>query len=120
MDKEQIEERWNDLLNYIANNPKEFATYPKNNSQPRWFKATANIQKNYIAITNAEEHSPSCKIKFANERKLIFKDFKNIYPLYIRRELGERVSKELNAATVNSSYFLSLLYNFFKEKNITC
>lgn len=109
-----MEKLWNEFINYIATNQKEFATRPKTNCQPKWFRATVDIQKNCIYITNAKEHNPSSKIKIP--RKLGLKDFKKIYPLHIRRESGERVSKEAGEATVNQVYFFSLLHDFLENQ----
>lgn len=48
-------------------------------------------------------------------RKLTFKDFQKIYPIYLKRESGQSVSKEAIAATVNQVYFYPIIKNILKE-----
>lgn len=83
----------------------EFHTVPKINRKPLWF--TASSDGNFIYIDNAVVNKPSSKLSVV--RKLDFKNFLKVFPLYLRRENGEVVSAEVSKVTLNQVYYFSLI-----------
>jgi hypothetical protein len=84
----------------------EFPTTPKINVHPKWFCAYSRNGRE-IEVSPSVHHKPSSKI--SGIRILTENDFKKIYPIYLRREKGESVSDEAQAATFNIVYFYSLI-----------
>lgn len=72
---------------------------------PVWFSASTDGNK--IFIDMAVDHCPSSKL--SSQRKLDYKTFQKVYPLYLRREKGEAVSQEVTSITVNQVYYFSLI-----------
>lgn len=83
----------------------ELPTVPKTKKTPVWF--TAATDGNTIFINEAVNNRPSSKLM--NERKLTYKEFQKVYPLYLRREKGELVSSQVTAITRNQVYYFSLI-----------
>lgn len=96
---------WNNILDKLGENKREFKTVPKTNKQPIWFSAYR--EDRYVYVESAIENMPSSKI--STRRKLSFKVFEKVYPLYLKRENGEAVSKEVIKVTVNQVYYFSLI-----------
>lgn len=96
---------WQKILKSLGDKIIELKTVPKINKTPVWFSAYK--EEDNIYVDCAKENSPSSKI--TTRRKLTFKDFKNVYPLYLKRENGESVSKEVTKITVNQVYYFSLI-----------
>ncbi|SCJ84774.1 DUF6508 domain-containing protein [uncultured Clostridium sp.] len=96
---------WQKILESLGDKTIELKTVPKTNKTPIWFSAYK--EEGNIYINCAKENVPSSKI--TARRKLTFKDFRNIYPLYLKRENGESVSKEVTKITVNQVYYFSLI-----------
>lgn len=108
-----MEVLWKKLLANIKASPRDFHTHPKRSSkEPLWFYAETD--GNVIYITNAKNHSPSCSI--SQERRLNFEEFKRIYPIYLKRESGARISQEATSASYNQVYWFSLLYDCLSEE----
>lgn len=96
---------WNKIIKSLSNVEKEFPTTPKTNKNPVWFSASTDGNKIYI--DEAKSNKPSSKLK--TKRTLTYDNFKDVYPLYIRRENGEKVSKEVTNITRNQVYYFSLI-----------
>lgn len=98
-------EAWSMIISKLKENQMEFPTVPKTKKIPVWFLASTT--GDIIYIDKAIHHQPSSQI--STPRKLNYKVFKNIYPLYLRRENGDSISKEASAITVNQVYYFSLI-----------
>ena len=90
----------------------EFPTTPKNKRDPVWFSAF--FDGDIILINKAVNNRPSSNLKMP--RKLIYNIFQKVFPLYLRRERGERVSAEVTAITVDSVYYFSLIKHLCNEE----
>lgn len=114
-EEKSIDEAWNLIIEGIGNEVREFNTVPKTKKQPVWFSAV--VSGNNIIIDRAQNNEPSSKI--STKRRLDFGDFKKVYPLAIRRKLGESVSAEVTAATRNQVYYFALIEHlvFYKINN---
>lgn len=106
-----MEQLWERLLQSIIKEPRDFQTHPKTNKTPIWFHATSDGKAIYI--TSAQNHRPSSNI--SSPRRLGFEEFTTIYPLHLRREKGEPVSKEAQR-TRNQVYWYGLIYNCLDQK----
>lgn len=104
-------EYWNQLLSSLKGINHELPTTPKTKVTPKWFSACTD--GTCIYISNATEHQPSCSIN--GNRKLDYKQFEKIFPLFLRREQGEQVSTEAAQSTFNQVYWYSLIYHCCKH-----
>ncbi len=102
---ENADEVWKNIINKLAAGRIELPTTPITKKAPLWFSATTDNE--HIFVSSAKDHQPSSKITM--ERKLTQKNFRKVYPLYLRRINGESVSAEATAATVNQVYYYSLI-----------
>ena len=98
---------WQKILESLGDKTIELKTVPKTNKTPIWFSAYKEDGNIYIDC--AKENVPSSKI--TTRRKLTFKDFRNVYPLYLKRENSESISKEVTKITVNQVYYFSMIKN---------
>ena len=96
---------WKAIIKNLTNGPFELRTVPMNNKDFMWFSASTDGEKIYI--DKALKRKPSCKI--TSTRVLKYETFKNIYPIYLRREKGEKVSVEASSVTVDKSYYYTLI-----------
>jgi hypothetical protein len=96
---------WRTILNCLIENCVELPTVPKTRKGPVWFSASA--EGDIIFINQAINNKPSSKL--AMQRKLNYKTFNNVYPLYLKRENGEKVSSEVSSVTVDQVYYFSLI-----------
>lgn len=97
---------WNKIINKLREQqPLELHTVPTIAKTPVWFSSATD--GGTIFIDNALINSPSSKI--SSIRKLTYKDFEKIYPIFLRREKGESVSKEATNSTRNQVYYFSLI-----------
>ncbi|MBN9647595.1 hypothetical protein J0L31_11385 [Terrisporobacter glycolicus] len=96
---------WNKIIDALSKSEKEFPTIPKTKKEPVWFLANTDGDKIYI--NEAVENSPSSTLKC--KRTLTYEKFKEIYPIYLRREKGEKVSNEATNITRNQVYYYSLI-----------
>ena len=67
----------------------------------------ACAKNNFIFVSNAQSHIPSCHI--SSPRGFTFEEFLRIHPIFLRRERGESVSKDAIAATYNQVYWFALI-----------
>lgn len=100
-----LNEAWSKIINSLQNEPIELPTTPKANRIPIWF--TVSTRNNKIFINRATVNSPSSKI--SKERILTFSEFEKIYPIHLKREMGESVSKEATQTTRNQVYWFSII-----------
>lgn len=109
----KAEEAWLIIINSLKGKKLEFHTVPKNNKKPLWF--TASSDGIFIYIDNAVVNKPSSNLSMV--RKLDFKNFSKVFPLYLRRENGEEVSSEVSKVTLNQVYYFSLIKNLTTKNN---
>lgn len=106
------EKAWEIIIKSLLNNKQEFKTIPKVNRKPVWFSAKSD--GNLVYINKAEINKPSSDI--STVRVLNYSNFIDVYPLFIKRENGEKVSKEVATKTRNQVYYFSLIghivYNY--------
>ena len=100
-----MQNKWQNIINDLKNNPRDLHTVPKTNKKHLWFYAYTDGKKIYV--TNAKENTPSSKI--SSTRTLDFAGFEEIYPVHLRREKGESVSQEATATTRNQVYWYSII-----------
>jgi len=104
---------WLRIIKDLSYNPRDLHTVPKTNKKPLWFNAYSDGK--FIYIDNAKDHVPSSNISAT--RKLNLSEFERIYPIHIRREQGEIVSKEAQKATVNQVYWYSIIKFCLKNES---
>ena len=109
-----LDNLWDKIKSYLRNNKTEFHTVPKDNRQPVWFSAVT--EGDVVVIDKAVVNTPSSKLNYS--RKLTFKDFQKIYPIYLKRESGQSVSKEATEATVNQVYFFSIIKHILNDNKL--
>jgi hypothetical protein len=97
---------WEKIINDLKNNPRDLQTIPINNRIGKWFYA--EIKGEVITLKKSQNKKPSSK--FINNHYLKKEDFDLIYPIYIRRKAGEKVSNE-SKISFNRVYIYSILYN---------
>ena len=101
-------ELWNKILSELSKAEMELSTIPKTSKEPIWFRVSTD--GNGIFVNPAIEHHPSSRLTMT--RKLTYHEFLKIYPLYLKREKGEAVSKDAAKATVNQVYWYSIIKNY--------
>jgi len=99
---------WIKCLSNIGEKGIELPTAPKNNREPVWFRTYA--YREFLCIEGAKNHKPSSQL--STTRKISYEEFERVYPLYLKREVGESVSKELAETTYNQVYILSIIKHF--------
>lgn len=99
------QEAWNKILFELAGKELDFPTVPKTNRTPVWFNASTDGK--IVFINMALDNKPSSQLLM--QRKLNYKTFQKVYPLFIRRERGEKVSSEVTVITVDQVYYFSLM-----------
>lgn len=97
---------WERIIDDLQNNPRDLQTIPINNRIGKWFYAETNGK----VIILKETHNKKPSSKFKNNRFLKRSDFDLIYPIYIRRKAGEKVSNE-SKISFNRVYIYSILYH---------
>lgn len=105
-------EAWEIIIKKMGTAPIEFHTLPLTTRAPVWFSSKKDDDQ--IRITNALENRPSSVIK--TPRYLYFKTFEKVYPIYLRRNQGEKVSQEVRGITVNSFYYYSSIKFLTEEE----
>jgi hypothetical protein len=96
---------WKTIISKLDQTPKEFHTVPIIKKVPLWFSATTDGES--VFINNAIINRPSSNLKVP--RRLYYRTFAKVYPLYLKRENGEQVSKEASRITVDKVYYFSLI-----------
>jgi hypothetical protein len=104
------QEAWQVIVLKLIDNQLELPTVPKIKKNPVWF--TASTDGDVIFIDTAINHHPSSQI--TTRRTLTYSNFQKVYPLYLRREKCEPISKEVSAVTVNQVYYFSLIKHLIK------
>lgn len=105
------QQAWNKIIEKLKEHQTEFPTAPITNKTPIWFSAI--VDGEIILIDNAVNHQPSSKLTVP--RKLKYKTFQKVYPLYLRRENGEQISAEAASVTVNQVYYYSLIKHLCQD-----
>lgn len=110
MNKVMTEEMWKKMLEAIGDTEWEIQTIPVvKNKIGVWF--TVQVIAGTICIAGGETREPKSK----KTQSLIAKEeFFNMYPIYLRRKAGERVSREAQNTTMNQVYIYAILENFCK------
>jgi len=103
---------WNNIIRNLRGKSIELPTVPKIKKIPVWFSASTD--GNMIFIDKASKNQPSSKLSMT--RKLTYKIFQKVYPLYLKREQGESVSIEVTRLTVDQVYYFSLMYHLSKKE----
>ena len=96
----------NKIIMDLKNNPRDLKTQPLNR-EGIWFYAY--VHSNNIYVDTARSNTPSSKMR--KPQKLNLNEFEVIYPIYLRRISGEKVSCEALEATRNQVYWFSLFKN---------
>ena len=99
------QEAWLNIIAHLQNKSIEFPTVPKIKRDPVWFDASTDGE--IIIISPAKINRPSSQLTM--QRKLSYKIFEKVYPIYLRRINGEAVSNEALRTTVNQVYYFSLI-----------
>ena len=97
---------WERIMNDLQNNPRELQTMPITNRTGKWFYAETNGE--VIVLKRAHSKEPSSEFK--KDHRLRRKDFDLIYPFYIRRKAGEKISDK-SKISFNRVYIYSILYH---------
>lgn len=108
-DLEYVDE-WRKIIKNLAGKTIELPTVPKTKKTPVWF--SVNTDRDDIYVNPAIKNKPSSKL--TAKRILNYETFKKVYPLYLRRERGESVSKEVTSITVNQVYYFSVINHLCK------
>jgi hypothetical protein len=96
---------WQKLLSDLSNGKTDIQTTPMNSRKPSWF--SAEVVNDKIVVDNSVEKLPSCNLK--SPRVLSWKKFQEVFPYYIRRKGGEKVSKEVTGITRHQVYYYGLI-----------
>jgi len=99
------QESWLKIVAYLKAESIEFPTVPKIKRDHVCFEASTDGE--IIMIKTAKYNRPSSQLTM--QRKLSYKVFEKVYPLYLRRNKGEAVSNEALKATVDQVYYFSLI-----------
>ena len=94
----EVMEIWNEIKKFVELNPGTYLTRPISVRKPTPFMAE-NIHGR-IRIT----------MRSGNVSYLKDEDFPGFYNLHLRRERGEKVSKEAGAINQRQVYFYGLIY----------
>lgn len=107
-----MQKAWQQIVTNLDGYIIELPTTPKMKREPVWFSATSNGEE--ILVNKATNNLPSSRITAT--RTLTYDKFQEVYPLYLRREKGESVSKEVTAITLNSVYYFSQIKHLVREQ----
>jgi hypothetical protein len=103
-------EIWNKIIKNVMKQSTDLPTIPKTSRAPLWFHVSSDGES--LFIDNAKDHSPSSSL--SSMRKLTYKEFEKIYPIYLKREQGEAVSQEATVKTYNQVYWYSIIKHYSK------
>lgn len=103
--KMEYKKEWNSIISNLSDKVLELPTVPRTKKIPVWFSVTTDHKKIFVNV--AIQHKPSSKLSI--ERKLTYKTFEKVYPLYLKREKGESISAEVTSITVNQVYYFSVI-----------
>lgn len=105
MDMENI---WKTIIKDLTDNPRDIPTAVKPPRKPLYFHASTNGKA--VFINNAVLNVPS--VNLSSKRRISEKDFYKMYPLYLKRENGESIAKEIEEvgeAKKNQSYTFGII-----------
>lgn len=105
MDMESI---WKTIIQGLTDNPRDIPTTPKPPKAPLYFHAGTNGR--VVFINNSILNVPS--VNLSSTRRISEKDFYKMYPLYLKRENGESIAKEVaevGEAKKNQSYTFGII-----------
>ena len=107
-DAQIITDLWSKIVTSLRENPRDFETTPLNNRECKYFYAFVKDDDNHHVYVERPEdiNKPS---DITDRRTLDSTYFSRVYPLYLRRQIGEHVSAEASKTTVNASYYYALI-----------
>ncbi|GMO70127.1 MAG: hypothetical protein Ta2A_18680 [Treponemataceae bacterium] len=102
---------WERIITNIRNapEPKEIHTRPKTKTPHIWFRVFVE-GRSQIVIDSAKTNKPSSKLK--QEMCIPKEDFFRMYPIHLRREKGQRVSREATETTRFQVYIYAIFHEF--------
>jgi hypothetical protein len=98
-------EVWQQIISDLSSGKKDIQTTPMNSRKPLWF--SAEVVNDNVLVDSAIEKRPSCNLNRA--RTLSLKKLEQVLPFYIKREEGEKVSKEVTHITRHQVYYYGLI-----------
>ena len=101
---------YSEIVRNFKNTPRDIPTAPTTRVAPKWFYVYEKNGNLYVSC--GKDHSNICKIQ--NDRILLEKEFPIMLDLYHRRQRGDSISAESQAASMNQSYW----YGIFKELSL--
>ncbi len=106
IDEHELRRNWQSICSTFTNEKTELHTIPKSVKRiPVWFSVQGD--GSILYISTASVNSPSSKL--SGIRRLDFNEFARMYPIYIRRKKGEKVSREAQAASLNQVYWYAIM-----------
>lgn len=108
MASEMTETMWRNLLAKMGSGEREIQTVPLSGGG-KWFTVQAANGK--ILVSAGKRNEPKSKV---SPRIISKEEFFTMYPIYVRRCAGERVSQEAQAATRSQVYIYAIFANFCK------
>lgn len=109
-----MENIWKSIIQDLTDNPRDIPTAVKPPRTPLYFHASTNGKA--VFIDNAETNSPSVNLN--SRRRISEKDFYKMYPLYLKRENGESIAKEVEEvgeAKKNQSYTFGVIREIIRR-----
>ena len=103
----ELETEWARILSE-TNIGIDLHTLPLKRKEYLWFFVKSDGK--HVIVTNSVNRQPSSILK--NPRKISYKEFLGMYPLYFRRKNGEQVSNEAKLISRNQVYIYSLIGKF--------
>ena len=94
--------QYHDIVNNLEKSPHDISTITA--KEWKWFYAY--VENGKTTIDAAKEHTPKCSI--SKPRKILEKELKDIYELYIQRKQGIKVSKQAATITRNQVYWYEI------------
>ena len=96
--------QYHDIVKNLEKSPHDISTIPITAKEGKWFYAY--VENGKVKIDAAKQHTPKCSI--SKPRKLLEKELKDIYELYLQRKQGITVSKQAAAITRNQVYWYEI------------
>jgi hypothetical protein len=102
---------WETIINDIKSNPRDLCSIPQGKRTPIWFYVYTDGLD--IIVMPGKEHIPASRIK--EPRYISEKELLDLYPIYLRRKMGENVSTDAQQISLNSTYIYSLIKFCYEE-----
>jgi hypothetical protein len=99
---------WVKIVNDLTNNPRDLQTVPLI-GDGHWFYA--EIQDDCVCVSNAHDENHLLASSISGQRLISRDEFNSLYPLHLRRNKGEKVSRQATQLTQNQVYIYSVLRN---------